>query len=172
MKKQIASLVLITTIMICLSLFKTSAQENALVIYETNDFISTVRWHPDGYTLSFEDLAQFGPNSPSWRLYDTLSGDMTTAPQWPLQPVLSSQQMNAFEINEWAALNLCPTGRLIAYSGREDAMFHGFLSIADLSAETHIGVTQLGRERARGGHESGEWHHGQCSVWNGNGRLG
>lgn len=142
MKKRIASLVLIITMMICLSPFKSSAQENALVVYETNDFISTVRWHLDGYTLSFWDMAQIGINTPMWRLYNTLNGDMTAVPQWPLQPVLSYQQMNAFETNELAALNLCPTGRYIAYSGREDAMLHGFLSIADLTSGLHT-VTDI-----------------------------
>ncbi len=134
--------VLFVTTTFAFSLNSSHAQQGDIVIHETSGGIGTVRWLGDGDYLSFENIGDIDSGTPSWRIYDLRSRTITISERWPLQPNLTTEQMNAFETDELTALNLCPTDRFVVYSGRRDIRLNGYLSIADLSTGMHI-VTDI-----------------------------
>lgn len=148
------------TIIICLLLTVPSqvgGQIDLLLpyqIYSTGLSIINVAWTPDSANLLYQienydnvlNRPINGPNTPNsdtWRQYSLATGQTSRGTVWPLQPTLTAQQIQNFQIytegNDHSFLFRSPNGRYIAYSGLlpADAGYDPSLGIADLTANTH-----------------------------------
>lgn len=117
------------------------------------------------------DIRNFYPSIDKSRLLDKLHPLAEDRTNNVIKKILFSKSIDPGGSIE--KIDGVPTGTPIAHFLANIYLTEIDHTMSNLTSDyIRLGVTQLGRERARGGHESGEWHHGQCSVWNGNGRPG
>lgn len=122
-------------------------------IYTTGLSIINVGWTPDSLMLvyqiqNYDNVANRpinGPNTPNydtWRQYYIITGQTIRASVWPLQPDLTEQQYQSFEIYnsdiDRSFVFQSPNGRYLVYTAFVSASSYGYpLGIADLSTGNH-----------------------------------
>lgn len=116
--------------------------------------IVNIGWAPDSLNLIYQDAAYDnvanrninGPNTPNddtWRQYSVITKQTTRSTFWPLQPDLTTEQIQDFEIY-WVGDDLSfvfasPDGRYLVYSGQIQSEFSNRspLGVADLVTGKH-----------------------------------
>ncbi|KAB2864588.1 MAG: hypothetical protein F9K46_04570 [Anaerolineae bacterium] len=124
------------------------------LIYSTGLSIINIAWTPDSTSIIYQienydnvlDRPINGPNTPNfdtWRQYFVATRQTSRGTVWPLQPTVTAQQIQNFEIytdgDTPSFVFRSPDGRYIAYSGLlpSDAGYDPSLGIADLETNTH-----------------------------------
>lgn len=123
-------------------------------IYTTGALILNVCWTPDSSHLVYQielydniaDRPINGPNTPNddtWRQYSVATGQTSRGTTWPLQPDLTPQQFNDFDIfhngDDHSFVYASPNRRYLVYSAQVPANAgYGLpLGVADLSNNSH-----------------------------------
>lgn len=127
-------------------------EKNRILLAGVN--IVNISWSPDSHNLVFQvesydneaDRPIYGPYTPGtdyWHSYSVETGQILRGEIWPLQPHLTPQQFQDFEIyhngNDQSFVYISPNGRYLIYSGQVPANAgYGLpLGIADLDTGTH-----------------------------------
>lgn len=136
------------------------AQESPTQVFEY--FVVNVSWSSDSETLVFQDLLTYNANggndigvqpetSGTWHTYHVTSGQLTDEDVWPLQPALTPEQVQLFEIvtddGQISFVFPSPNGRYIVYAAQKPPDWQAMslpVGLADLQTGEHIIFTNMG----------------------------